>query len=140
MRATANAVTFLSARGAEAPAVVVAEQHEWHRGIDELPDEVFQVEVVARQDVAFAERIGPIAIGLEALVYVKVDGKPHVVQTARARTGRRGVDNPLEFDPATDATRDQRDLGWSRKRERPEVGDGDRLMQLKFATRTKDDA
>jgi hypothetical protein len=96
--------------------------------------------LVAHQDVAFTERIGPIAIGFESLVDVKMDGEPHVVQAARARADRRGVDGPLEFDSAADAPRDERDLGWSRKRERPEVGDGDDLVHVEFATRTKNDA
>lgn len=130
MRATARAVTFLSARGAEAPAILAAECHEGHRRIDELPDEIFEIELVAREDVAFAERIGPIAIGFEPFVYVKLDGEPYVVEATRARADRRSVDRPLEFDPATDTPRDERDLGWSRKRERPEVRDGDRLVQL----------
>jgi len=104
-----------------------------------LPGEVWEIELVADQDVAFAERVVAFG-GLEALFDVEVQIETDVVETAGASALGSGVDGSLHFDPGADATEAERHPNRSGKSKRCEVGEFEGLPHVEFAAGMKDAA
>jgi hypothetical protein len=115
-------------------------QHEWERGVDQLPYEIAHIQFVPHQDVVLSERIVPLPGGVEAFVDVQVEREPHVVEAAGTLARGGDVGGPFDFEAVSEASHRKRDLGRNRKSVGPKVGDGDGLVNVELPTRTEDHA
>jgi len=139
VRAAASSVRFEATGRAEPHAIVVAQERERKRGVDELPGKIWEIELVADQDVAFAERVVAFG-GLEPFFDVEVQVESYVVEAAGASALGRGVDAAPNLDAGPDPTEAKRHLDRSRKSKRRKVGEIEGFPNVELSTRVKDAA